>query len=483
MVFSSHVFLNLFLPLLLLLYFCSPRKAKNVLLLAGSLFFYAWGEPSLVVVMLCSTGMNYLFGRLVQQFRGEPRGRWIVALAVAANLGFLVYFKYAVFLIDSINGLLASVGSWQLTQIEVALPIGISFYTFQAMSYVVDVYRGDVDADDSFINVALYIALFPQLIAGPIVRYRDVAEQIQTRNEHVGMVASGVQRFIVGLGKKMLIANSAATVADAVFDIPNAQLSAPVAWLGIVCYSLQIYFDFSGYSDMAIGLGRMFGFRFLENFNYPYIAASVTEFWRRWHISLSTWFRDYLYIPLGGNRHGSWKTCRNLMIVFLLCGLWHGASWTFVAWGVYHGGFLMLERQGLGKFLDRCWRPLRHAYLLIAVTGGWVFFRADSLSHALVYLKTLAGLGASANAEFHVGLYLDTGLWLVLIAGAVGSLPFIPWLNDRLDQISEKLNRGAAGLVANGKATVRVALLSLVLLASSAAMAAGTHNPFIYFRF
>lgn len=481
MLFSSFVFLNLFLPLLLALYYVMPRAGKNLLLLTASLFFYAWGEPWLVLLMLASTGMNYHFGRWMQKHRGAKAGKWILGLAVAANLSFLIYFKYVGFLVTGVNDLLALVDVSPFAVPEVTLPIGISFYTFQAMSYVIDVARGEVDAEDRFANVALYIALFPQLIAGPIVRYKDVAEQIQQRSESFDLFAEGVRRFIIGLGKKMLIANSVGSVADAVFEIPDGQLGVSVAWLGIVCYTLQIYFDFSGYSDMAIGLGRMFGFRFLENFNYPYVAQSITEFWRRWHMSLSSWYRDYLYIPLGGNRNGSWCTYRNLLIVFLLCGLWHGASWAFAVWGLFHGGFLIVERLGLSRILERTPRVLRHVYLLLVVMVGWVFFRATSFSHAIGYLTAMAGLAGDAGPEFPISLYLDKGLWIVLIAGAFGALPLVPWLHDQLKRDEAPI--GWRPAFRGGVSFAATAGLMVTFAASLAAMSAGTYNPFIYFRF
>jgi alginate O-acetyltransferase complex protein AlgI len=456
-----------------------------VLLLFASLWFYAWGEPSLVVLMILSTAMNYGFGRWVESARERPASKGILTLSVALNLGFLVYFKYAGFLIESLNTLLVWLGTPTLGRPEVTLPIGISFYTFQAMSYVIDVYRGQAQAERNPINVALYIALFPQLIAGPIVRYADVAAQIKKRSIDRDGFAYGIQRFGVGLGKKMLIANSAAAVADAIFEIPDSQLSFAVAWLGLLCYTVQIYFDFSGYSDMAIGLGRMFGFGFLENFNYPYIARSVTEFWRRWHISLSSWYRDYLYIPLGGNRRAAWRVSLNLMIVFLLCGLWHGASWNFALWGVYHGAFLMLERRGLGRVIDALWLPLRHVYTLLVIMGGWVLFRTLTISHGVAFYKTLIGLGAAANAEYPLSMYLDRGLGIVLLAAVIGSTPWIPWLAGRwnspqegkLAHSSPSPRRSFAG------GLIRVACVWLIFVASASAMSAGTHNPFIYFRF
>jgi alginate O-acetyltransferase complex protein AlgI len=484
MLFSSPVFLFGFLPLLLALYFISPRPVRNVLLLMASLLFYAWGEPALVVLMLLSTAMNYGFGIWVDATRDRPACQRVLTLAVALNLLFLIYFKYAGFLVESLNVVLRTLGFDTLDAPNVVLPIGISFYTFQAMSYVIDVYRREAKAERNPVNVALYIALFPQLIAGPIVRYVDVAAEIKDRSTNRDRFSQGVQRFIAGLGKKMLIANSAASVADAVFDIPAGQLSFAVAWVGILCYTVQIYFDFSGYSDMAIGLGHMFGFKFLENFNYPYISQSVTEFWRRWHISLSTWYRDYLYIPLGGNRCAAWRVSLNLMIVFVLCGLWHGASWNFAVWGIYHGAFLLMERQGLGRWIATIWRPLRHIYTLLAVMGGWVLFRTLTMSHSVAYYKALLGLGAAANPEYPLAMYLDKGLIVVLLAAILGSTPWVSWLTTRMPALATHppvaiptLRMSIAG------ASLRVGCLLLVFIASASAMSAGTHNPFIYFRF
>ncbi len=485
MLFSSSIFLHLFLPILLVAYFVSPRMLRNGLLLSASLLFYAWGEPSLIVLMLGSAALNYMIGRWIQETQDTPKCRWILTAGIVANLAFLGYFKYAVLIVESLSSLSVAFGGPGLQVPEIALPIGISFYTFQAMAYLIDVYRKEVPADQNFVNVALYIALFPQLIAGPIVRYTQIADDLHGRRETLDGFADGVQRFVFGLGKKLLIANSLAAVADPIFDLPNSQLTMSVAWLGMVCYTLQIYFDFSGYSDMAIGLGRMFGFSFPENFRYPYVAQSVTEFWRRWHLSLSTWFRDYLYIPLGGNRCSAWRNSLNLLIVFLLCGLWHGASWTFVVWGVYHGLFLMVERQGLGDALAKLWRPLRHVYLLFAVIGGWVLFRADSFGHATAIYRAMLGLHGWNGMEYPWQLYLDSGVALALVAGIVGSLPILPWLRERLTTTeSEAPSLQVPRMAFTGLlAAVQLVLLAAVLIASSAVLAAGTHNPFIYFRF
>jgi alginate O-acetyltransferase complex protein AlgI len=483
MVFSSRIFLFLFLPVVLAAYYASPRSLRNGWLLAVSLAFYAWGEPEMFWLFLVSIGANHLLGLGAEKTRGRNAGKWLIGLTIAVNIGLLAYFKYANFFVDSTNTLFAAwnfpTHAWR----EVALPIGISFYTFQAMSYVVDVYRGEVPAQRNPINTALYVAFFPQLIAGPIVRYLDVAAQIDSRRESIDEFSSGVCRFIIGLGKKVLLANSVAAVADAIFLIPDESLSCGVAWLGACCYTMQIYFDFSGYSDMAIGLGRMFGFQFLENFNYPYVSRSVTEFWRRWHISLSTWFRDYLYVPLGGNRGGRAKTYRNLMIVFLLCGLWHGAEWTFVAWGVYHGAFLIVERIGLLQVFERFPSPLRHLYALTVVVFGWALFRAETVGQAWSFWRAMLGGGAMPSTEYDLAPYVDSGLLLTLAACIVASLPISEAIRRRLVDVSPSRHTSRqvlAGALFRGG---QVAAMGLVFSASAAKLMASTYNPFIYFRF
>lgn len=484
MVFSSPVFLFLFLPLTLGTYLICPRALRNSWLLLVSLLFYAWGEPALVLVMMASIAMNYGLGLAVERFRQRDAARWVVLLAVVLNLGLLVHFKYLEFIVENINSLLVA---WNVRPIkvkDVTLPIGISFFTFQALSYVIDVYRGQGRVERNPVNMGLYIALFPQLIAGPIVRYHDVAAQIVKRVVTREGFAEGVRRFIIGLGKKVLIANTVAMAADAIFEIPNHQLSLSTAWLGIICYTLQIYFDFSGYSDMAIGLGRMFGFQFLENFNYPYIAASVTDFWRRWHISLSSWFREYLYIPLGGNRHGALRTYVNLLTVFLLCGLWHGASWNFVVWGLFHGSFLVAERRGLVDLLGRVGAPLRHAYVLLVVMVGWVFFRAVDFSHALAVLGAMSGLNQAQSAEFHVGLYLNPGIVLAIVAGCLGAMPIVPEWSRWTSRLTAQGPGGWPTRLFDATYHLAgVAALCCVLVACMAQLAASTYNPFIYFRF
>ncbi len=476
MVFSSTLFLFVFLPVTLLVYYAA--RQSNVALLAASLLFYAWGEPTLIVVMVGSIAINYLLAVLVDRTREEGRSRIVLAFAVAVNLVLLVGFKYANFLVDNLNGLLRAAALPQLEFDHVQLPLGISFFTFQALSYVIDVYRREAAVAANPLTVALYISLFPQLVAGPIVRYADVAAQIIRRVVTRESFAAGVRRFVVGLGKKVLVANALATPADAVFAIPAGDLTPGLAWLGVACYTLQIYFDFSGYSDMAIGLGRMFGFEFLENFNYPYVAGSITEFWRRWHISLSTWFRDYLYIPLGGNRRGPGRTYANLVTVFALCGLWHGARWTFVVWGLYHGGFLVVERLGLGAWLARRWQPLRHAYAILVVMLGWAFFRADTLSHALAILMAMGGAATGDGVVQSVGLYLNAEVSLALVAGAVAAAPVLPAIQAIRGRMA--LQGVFTGVVF---ACAEVAGLALLLVGAAMSLASGTYNPFIYFRF
>ena len=504
MLFSAPIFLFGFLPLVLLLYFVLGRRMRNPVLLLASLFFYAWGETFLVFVMVVSILANFGFGLWIDRTRERGGGRGAVTTAIGFNLGLLVLFKYANWIWNSASRLAAATGLagdgfppigevvGPLAQAaglidgplppdwRIHLPLGISFFTFQAMSYVIDVYRRDVQVQRNPMHFGVYIALFPQLIAGPIIRYRDVARQITSRVVSLDGFAQGVRRFILGLAKKMLVANVVGKVADDIFAIPEGALSASVAWLGLICYTLQIYFDFSGYSDMAIGLGRMFGFRFLENFDFPYVSRSLTEFWRRWHISLSTWFRDYLYIPLGGNRRGTGRTYLNLLVVFFLCGLWHGASWGFVAWGLYHGLFLVIERLGIGAFLARRPAAVRHVYTLLLVMVGWVFFRADGFAHALYFLEAMFGLAGYAGRTYTVWIYLDSVLAVALVAGVIGSTPWLPKVAAWCARLEPG---GRATLVSLGLELAGVAALCALFLLSAMELAAGTYNPFIYFRF
>ncbi len=474
MVFSSPIFLFYFLPTLIALYFITPRAAKNVLLLAASLLFYAWGEGFYVLLMLFSIALNYIAGLFIERSsHGSQTAKLAIGVGVALNLGILVSFKYANFLVDNINVVLSflSLAEWNLQPVH--LPLGISFFTFQAISYLIDIYRREITAQQNPLNLGLYIALFPQLIAGPIVRYQSIAKEIAQRQVSSSLFISGAERFVLGLSKKMLIANPLGAVVDVIFSAPIETIPTHIAWFGILLYALQIFFDFSGYSDMAIGLGRMFGFRFLENFNFPYIARSLQDFWRRWHISLSTWFRDYLYIPLGGNRGSPVRTYLNLCLVFLLCGVWHGASWNFVVWGGFHGLVLVIERLGLSKLLARLWQPLQHVYLLLVVLISWVFFRAEDLSSANDYLRRMFDFEFGA-VPFEVIDAINIEVVLALIAGLIFSL--------NLTQIRQRMVMGGTQAVWLSR-TAYFLCVSTCLLLSVMQLAVSTHNPFIYFRF
>ncbi len=481
MVFSSVIFLFLFLPVVLTLGTLLPGlRPKNLFLLAASLVFYAWGEPGFVWLLLASTAVNFLFGKQLETQTAPLRRNWILGIAVTFNLGFLAFFKYSQFLLQNLNVLLDALRLPLVAVGPTRLPLGISFFTFHAISYVVDIYRGNAPAARKPSTVALYIFLFPQLIAGPILRWSAMAPQYAARALDRERFVEGIRRFVYGLAKKVLVANTLAVPANQVFSLASGVLSPGLAWLGLLCYTLQIYFDFSGYSDMAIGLGKMFGFDFIENFRYPYVSQSIREFWRRWHISLSTWFRDYLYFPLGGNRGSSIRTGFNLFLVFLLCGLWHGTSWTFVIWGAYYGVFLVLERTRFGGWLQRLPRPLRHLYVLLLVMLGWVFFRADTLPHALTFLRALFGFTSATAPADLLYLILTNQVLVALYVGIVFSTPFAPWLREEL----RRLLRVRLGTLAEGTRLVSepVVLIGLLLL-SAAWLADGTYNPFIYFRF
>src|SRR6478736_9425249 len=421
MVFASPIFLFLFLPLTLAAYFAFPRGWRNGVLLVASLAFYAWGEAPYLALVLGSVAFNFAVGATIGKSGGVARTRWL-ALGIVGNLTTLAIFKYANFAVGNVNALAPILAMTPIALASIPLPLGISFFTFHAISYVVDVYKGNAHAERNVPRFALYILLFPQLIAGPIIRWRDIASQLPQREERIADFAYGVRRFVLGLGKKVLIANTLGAVADRIFAMPTSELTTPLAWLGLVCYTLQIYFDFSGYSDMAIGLMRMFGFHILENFNYPYIARSIREFWRRWHISLSNWFRDYLYIPLGGNQRGARRAYRNLVVVFLLCGLWHGASWPFVLWGAWHGLFLVAERAGVGRMLERL-GPMSHAYALAVVMGGWVLFRSSTLARADIFYSALLGLGTGDPIQRPLREFLDPLVATTLVFAVAGATP------------------------------------------------------------
>lgn len=410
MLFSSITFLYCFLPCVLLVYFIVPDRMKNFVLLLSSLLFYGWGEPKYLAFMLASIAQSYIAARLVERLRGTAGARLVTALSAAASLGLLAYCKYADFFIENFNALTGL----SVPLLRVALPVGISFYTFQILSYVIDVYRGDVPAQRNFIDLAMYVAMFPQLIAGPIVRYSDIAGSLKNRRTSLADASEGITRFSVGLAKKILLANQAALIVSE-FKA-SGEKTVLFYWLYTVSYMLHIYFDFSGYSDMAIGLGRIFGFRFSENFNYPYISSSITEFWRRWHISLGSWFRDYIYIPLGGNRVSTGRHIRNILVVWALTGLWHGASWNFVFWGVYYGLLLLAEKFLLGRFLEKAPVWLRNLYTMFAVIIGWVFFSQTTPAAIGKMLGAMFGLGASCFAD-RASLYaLKSGLILMIIS-------------------------------------------------------------------
>lgn len=467
MVFSSLVFISVFLPIVFLLYTVIPgRKFKNALLIIASLVFYAYGEPVYVLVMIASVLFNYMFGLFVSK-RYKHR-KFILILAIVFNLGALAVFKYLGFFVSSLNEFVGL--SIPVPKIE--LPIGISFFTFQALSYVIDVYREDVTPQKNLGKVMLYISFFPQLIAGPIIKYHDIEKQIDNRQQSIDLVANGFRRFIVGLSKKVLIANTMATVVDSVYSTSQGEVNILTAWVGAIGYIMQIYFDFSGYSDMAIGLGKMFGFEFKENFNYPYVSTSVKEFWRRWHISLSTWFKEYLYIPLGGNRKGKARTCLNKIIVFFCTGLWHGANWTFVIWGLYHGIFLLIE-----SYIPKIKIPkfLKHIYLLLVVIVGFVIFRADNITQGIFMIQKMftgfdfSSLSMSVFVEQMTPLFITS-----LIVAIVASLPLKNFVNSIVSK-SEKT------MIVYNSALYVISFGLLVLCMLN--LASGSYNPFIYFRF
>lgn len=467
MVFSSLVFLYLFLPICLGLYFVMPTlKAKNVVLCLLSLLFYAWGEPLWVVAMIFSALIDYTCSRIIAKHRGTRTAKLAVAASVILNLGLLFTFKYANFFLGTVGALTAV----QVPVVGLRLPIGISFYTFQTMSYTLDVYRDETPVQGNFLDYLLFVSLFPQLIAGPIVRYREVAEQIGKRNSTWEGVSSGMTRFFCGLGKKVLLANFAGETARSILNSDFSILSAPAAWLGILCFAFQIYFDFSGYSDMAIGLGRVFGFRYGENFDHPYMARSITSFWRRWHISLGTFFRDYVYIPLGGNRRFQ---LRNILIVWFLTGLWHGASWNFVIWGLYFGVLLVLEKHLLKKFLQKLkWGGILYSFFFVLL--GWVLFYFTDLTRAFTFFKILFAGGAAVDGA--TGILLINKLPLLLLC-AVASTSLPKRLQQRLTNWPAAARWRPAGTAAT------VAFNMAMLFLCTSALVGASYNPFLYFRF
>ncbi len=472
MVFSSLIFLFGFLPLVLIFYFITPNKYKNITLFLSSIFFYTWGEGKLVILLLLSSIINYCLGLFIEKSNKKELG---LIIALIVNFAALGYYKYADFTLTNFNYLVEFLG---LNSLEIknlpntVLPIGISFYTFQAVSYIIDIYMKKIQANKNYINFATYLCMFPQLVAGPIVRYIDIKSQFTDRKPNVDAISAGVQRFVIGLSKKVLIANTMAQIADEIFNTSITEISTPIAWIGAFAYAMQIYFDFSGYSDMAIGLGKIFGYNFPENFNYPYISKSIKEFWRRWHISLSSWFRDYLYIPLGGNRMGKYRTYINLFIVFFVTGLWHGASWNFIIWGLWHGLFLIIERIGFNKVIERTHSIVQHSYTLLVILIGWVIFRADNLSMAWKFILKMFtfDFNSSYYSQYAEIMTINPFNIIVTILAILLSCPIYSHLNKLLknnDTIDWVFRIGVIGLF----------LLSVIFINSS------NYNPFIYFRF
>ncbi len=468
MLFSSALFLFIFLPIVLITYYLTPKSYRNFLLLLVSLFFYTFGETKYVFLIIASILVDYTAGLIIE--KGWRKTGLILSLIV--NISFLLYFKYTNFLFGNYHEILKffNVPLKNAQQLpKIVLPLGISFFTFQTMSYTIDVYRRKVKANKNLIDFATYVSLFPQLIAGPIVRYKDVYKQLTTRTENLAQFKEGTIRFMLGLGKKMIIANNMAIVADAAFKTTNTQLTSTIAWLGIITYTLQIYFDFSGYSDMAIGLGKMFGFDFPENFNFPYISKSIKEFWRRWHISLSNWFKDYLYISLGGNRNGIFRTYINLLIVFLITGLWHGAGWNFIIWGLIHGFFLIFERLGLLNYLKKFPSLIMHIYTMSVVIIAWVFFRADNISKAWLYLKKMFQFKFSEDLHF-TSLYITHEFLITFILALIFAFNIEKLFRQEIiNSYAYQLSRSVFAFI--------VFFISIIYIAID------TYNPFIYFRF
>lgn len=479
MLFSSTTFLFIFLPVILAVYFLCPKRFRNLVLLIGSLVFYAWGEPKYILVMLATILVNYVLALVCASCKEKGREAGAKAAVIGTivfSIGMLGFFKYSNFFLSNINGSIGRMAGFSIPLLDIALPLGISFYTFQTLSYTIDVYRGSVAPQRNILHLATYVCLFPQLIAGPIVRYQNVAEELEERQESFDKFGEGVRRFVTGLGKKVLLANTAGSIFQMIGAMTDSQLSVALYWMASIAFTFQIYFDFSGYSDMAIGLGKMFGFQFKENFDYPYIATSITEFWRRWHISLSSWFKDYIYIPLGGNRKGRGRTLVNLFIVWFLTGFWHGASWNFIIWGLYFFCLLMLEKAGWMKKLEGLPVVLRHVYTLFFVNLSWVIFSYDNLQVLGKVLTRMFGFGGlpvwNRTSTYVLVSYL---LLFLIMAFAATPLP-------------KKLAAGLGNRIPEGKkepiALAAEALgLLLILLLATGCLASDAFNPFLYFRF
>ena len=471
MVFSSIPFLYYFLPVVLLCYMVAPAKCKNMVLLLASLVFYAWGEPKLVLLMMVSVFFGYGFGLLIENHRGSVKAKYYMIASIAISVAFLGYFKYADFFIANVN--LAT--GLSLPLLKVALPIGISFYTFQLISYTIDVYRGTA-AQRSFLDLATYIAMFPQLIAGPIVRYADIAEQLKSRVHRFEDIAYGIRRFVIGLSKKVLIANPLGELCD-IFQASGEQ-SVLFFWMYAIAVSLQIYFDFSGYSDMAIGLGRMFGFKFMENFNYPYISKSVTEFWRRWHISLGSWFRDYIYIPLGGNRVSKSRHLFNILVVWFLTGFWHGAAWNFIVWGLYFAALLVIEKFFLLQYMNRIPKIVVHGYVLLASVISFVIFDATTMQGAFAYIGAMFGFANLPLVTAETVYYLRSYAILFVLA-IIGATPVVRDTAHRF--MTASWSNSALG--ESVSLAIELVVMVILLIVSTAFLVDGSFNPFLYFRF
>ncbi|MCC0637329.1 MBOAT family O-acyltransferase [Clostridioides sp. ES-S-0001-02] len=469
MIFSSLIFLFSFFPVTLICYYLANSKYKNVVLLLASIAFYAWGEPKYIFLMMLSIIVNYILGIKVSY--SKDKKIWVV-LSVIYNISILGIFKYSNFFVDNINFLLNT----NITIPKIKLPLSISFFTFQIMSYVIDVYRNDAKVQRKLTNLALYISLFPQLVAGPIVRYQTVADAIEHREHNWYKFTQGVNRFVIGLGKKVILANQLGIIADDVFNKSSGDLSRLDVWLGVVCYTLQIFYDFSGYSDMAIGLGKIFGFNFLENFNYPYISQTVSEFWRRWHISLSTWFKDYVYFPLGGNRVSRLKLYRNLFIVWFLTGMWHGANWTFIIWGLYFGILISIEKVFLERLLYKMPRIIRHMYLLFIVMIGWVFFRAEDLPKAIKFIGIMFGSGNYPLVSNAFNVFIIE-YWYIIVGAIILSTPIVEVIKSLVVKKKKNTLNSTMCQVTNAAFIVVCMFIVMVMLSSS------TYNPFLYFRF
>ena len=479
MLFSSIIFIVYFLPVFLILYLGTGLRTS--VLLTGSIIFYTWGEGEYIFLLAALIVLNFVLARRLRAQKGRAR-LWILVVAITVDLSVLGTFKYGNFVGEIINHL---AGVSVVPALHLRLPLGISFFTFQLISYLIDVYRGEVSSEEKLSRFATYILMFPHLIAGPIVRYSQIRDELATRSYDRHRVGLGIQYFIVGLCQKVLIANTVASLADYSFGLAAKDLDAAVTWLGILSYTLQIYFDFCGYSNMAIGLAFMLGFTFPKNFDYPYSARSITEFWRKWHMSLSFWFRDYVYIPLGGNRGGKGKTVRNLLIVFFLTGLWHGAAWKFIIWGLYHGLFLLLERAWLGRHLARVKTPVAWIYTILVVMVGWVFFRADTLQHALQYIGALFAVGTFYHLPVEARIILNPEVITALTVGIVFSFPVLPALLDRLGirRISRSTQIREERLDTIYIHPLPVSLLVVGLIVSCGLLTTTTLNPFLYFRF